>query len=87
MNQLTSVVQELARLLTTGVAAQSAQPLEGAAQGVPAASSSDALGSYKPGGPQIPLLKLRATNASTYRVGASTRFPFKFLQRVFVLRR
>ena len=46
MNQLTSVVQELARLVTSGVATQSAQPLEGAAQGAPAASSSDALGAY-----------------------------------------
>ena len=61
-NQLTNVVQELAKLVTTGVA--TAQPLEGAAQGAPAASSSDALGSYKPGGPQIPLLKLRATSAA-----------------------
>ena len=60
MNQLTSVVQELARLVTTGVATQSAQPQEGAAQGAPAASSSDALGSYKPGGPQIPLLAAHA---------------------------
>ena len=64
MNQLTSVVQELAKLVTTGVATQSAQPLEGAAQGAPAASSSDALVSHKPGGPQIPLLKLRATSAA-----------------------
>ena len=58
MNQLTNVVQELARLVTAGVATQSSQPLEGAAQGAPAASSSDALGAY------MPLLKLRATSAA-----------------------
>ena len=64
MNQLTSVVQELARFVTSGVATQSAQPLEGAAQGAPAASSSDALGAYKPDAPRVPLLKLRATSAA-----------------------
>ena len=51
MKQLTNVVQELAKLVTTGVAAPSAQPLEGAAQGAPVASSSDALDPYKPSGP------------------------------------
>ena len=60
MKQLTTVVQEL----TTGVAAPSAQPLGGAAQGAPAASSSDVLDPYKPKGPQIPMLKLRASTAT-----------------------
>ena len=64
MLSLTSVVQELARLVTGGVAAPSAQPLEGAAQGARAASSSDALGPYKPKGPQIPMLKLRMGSAT-----------------------
>ena len=64
MHQLTNETQELTKFITTGVATQSAQPLEGAAQGAPAASSSDALGSYKPGGLQIPLLKLRETSAA-----------------------
>ena len=63
MNQLTNVVQGLAKLVTSGAVA-SAQPLEGAAQGAPAASSSDALEAYMPGGPRIPLLKLRATSAA-----------------------
>ena len=54
MNQLTNVVQELARLVTSGVATQSAQPLEGAAQGAPVASSSDALGAYKLDAPRVP---------------------------------
>ena len=57
MKHLTSVVQELAKLVTTGVAASSAQPQEGAAQGAPAASSSDALDPYKLKGHQIPTLK------------------------------
>ena len=64
MNHLTSVVQDLARFVTSGVATQSAQPLEGAAQGAPAASSSDALGAYKPDAPRIFWLKLRATSAA-----------------------
>ena len=64
MNQLTNVVQELGRFVTSGVATQSAQPLEGAAQGAPAASSSDALGAYKLDAPQVPLLKLRTTSAA-----------------------
>ena len=64
MNQLTNVVQELARLVTSGVATQSAQPLEGAAQGASAASSSDALGAYKFDAPRVPLLRLRATGAA-----------------------
>ena len=54
MNQLTKVVQELARFVTSGVATQSAQPLEGAAQDAPAASSSDALGAYKLDAPKFP---------------------------------
>ena len=46
VTQLTSIVQELAKLVATSVASPSAQPLEGAAPGAPAASSSqDALGS------------------------------------------
>ena len=64
MNQLTNVVQELARFVTSGVATQSAQLQEGAAQGAPAASSSDALGTYKLDAPRVPLLKLRATSAA-----------------------
>ena len=64
MNQLTSVVQELARFVNSGVATQSAQPLEGAAQGALAASSSDALGAYKPDAPRVPLLKLHTTSAA-----------------------
>ena len=64
MNNLTNVVQELAKFVTSGVATQSAQRLEGAAQGAPAASSSDALGAYKPDAPRIPLLRLRATDAT-----------------------
>ena len=64
MNQLTNVVQELARFVTSGVATQSAQPPEGAAQGAPAASSSDALGAYKLDAPRVLLLRLRATDAA-----------------------
>ena len=64
MNQLTSVVQELARFVTSAVATQSAQPLEGAARGAPAASSYDVLGAYKPDAPRVLLLKLRATSAA-----------------------
>ena len=46
VTQLTNIVQELAKLVATSVASPSAQPLEGAASGAPAASSSqDALGS------------------------------------------
>ena len=46
MTQLTNIVQELAKLVATSVASPSTQPLEGAASGAPAASSSqDALGS------------------------------------------
>ena len=46
VTQLTNIVQELAKLVATSVATTSAQPLEGAASGAPAASSSeDALGS------------------------------------------
>ena len=44
VTQLTNMVQELAKIVTTSVASPSAQPLEGAASGAPAASSSqDAL--------------------------------------------
>ena len=64
MKHLTSVVQELAKLVTTGVAASSARLLEGAAQGAPAASSPDALDPYKTKGPQIPMLKLGAGPAT-----------------------
>ena len=60
MNQLINVVQELARLVTSGVATPSAQPLEGAAQG----ARSDALGAYKLDAPRVPLLRLRATGAA-----------------------
>ena len=46
MTQLANIVQELAKLVATSVAPPSAQPLEGAASGAPATSSSqDALGS------------------------------------------
>ena len=46
VTQLTTIVQELAKLVATSVSSPSAQPLEGAAPGAPAASSSqDALGS------------------------------------------
>ena len=46
VTQLTNIVQKLAKLVATSVASPSAQPLEGAAPGAPAASSSqDALGS------------------------------------------
>ena len=69
MNQLTNVVQELARFVTSGVATQSAHPLEGAAQGAPAASSSDALGGYKLDVPQVPLLKPRAASAAHAGLG------------------
>ena len=68
MKHLTSVVQELARLITTGVAAPSAQPLEGAAHGAPAASSTDALDPYKPRS-QIPMLKLRTGLATQEEPG------------------
>ena len=45
VTQLTNIVQELAKLVATSVASPGAQPLEGAALGAPAASSSqDALG-------------------------------------------
>ena len=45
VTQLTNIVQELAKLVTTSVASTGAQPLEGAALGAPAASSSqDAMG-------------------------------------------
>ena len=40
VTQLTNMVQELAKLVATNAAIPSAQPLEGAAPGVPAASSS-----------------------------------------------
>ena len=44
VTQLTTIVQELAKLVATSVSSPSAQPLEGAAPGAPAASSSqDAL--------------------------------------------
>ena len=44
VTQFTNIVQELAKLMATSVASPSAQPLEGAASGAPAASSSqDAL--------------------------------------------
>ena len=39
VTQLTNIVQELARLVASSVASPSAQPLEGAAPGAPAASS------------------------------------------------
>ena len=53
VTQLTNMVQELAKLVATSVASPSAQPLEGAASGAPAASSSqDALGSA--GNPSYP---------------------------------
>ena len=75
MNQLTNVVQELARLVASGVATQSAQPLEGAAQGAPAASSSDALGAYKLDASRVPLLRLRATDAAFIGSGPPPDFP------------
>ena len=53
VTQLTDMVQELAKLVATSVASSSAQPLEGAAPGALAASSSqDALGSA--GNPSYP---------------------------------
>ena len=64
MKHLTSVVQELAKLVTTGVAAPSAQSLKGAAQGAPGASSSNALNPNKPQGHQIPKLRLRSGPSS-----------------------
>ena len=59
MTQLTNMVQELAKLVATSVASPSAQPLEGAASGAPAASSSqDALGSA--GNPSYPEKKSKS---------------------------
>ena len=53
MTQLTNIVQKLAKIVATSVATPGAQPLEGAASGAPAASSSsDALGSA--GNPSYP---------------------------------
>ena len=78
MNHLTSMVQELARLVASSVAPPSAQPPEVVPQGAPAASSSEALVPGESHGYKIPKLRLLSGVAARTDTGYPPGSPSSF---------